>query len=204
MKLWWLGAQPRTDAERFLCRVIDAARSLGVEVCVYGGYALEAHVGRRLCEHEDVDLFGRLAQWPRIQAKVADEGLCFDYDAPSALHVRRDGVTIADVLLVEQHPEGFPFVRAPLGANPLPPGSLDDGPVVRMWGRQVRVATLECLFVLKASGNFTGPRRPPDPKHARDLELIRGLLPPGAIAGLVGYCSIIPAPPEDRATLRSR
>ncbi|MGD9496953.1 MAG: nucleotidyltransferase domain-containing protein [Armatimonadota bacterium] len=201
MEMTWLGAEPGNDAEVLLCQVLDACDRLGTAVYIYGGYAVEAHVGRRVRAHSDVDFVAWRHDWPALQVVVARAGLDFACDAPTALHVRQSGRTIADVLLAEQHPDGFPFVRAPLGANPLPPSSFAEALAVNMWGRRAHVVSLECLLVMKASGNFNGPRQPPDPKHARDLELIRSLLPEAALARLLPYCRVIPAPPEDRATL---
>ena len=194
MEMSWLGPSPRTAAEVFLCRVLDACEALRTGIWVYGGYALEAHVGRFLREHVDVDFFARLQDWPRLEAAVATPQYRFEYHAPTALHVYHEGRNLADVLLAEEHPGGFPCIRAPLGANPLPPGSFDGGTMVRMWGRPARVVTLECLFVMKASGNFNGPADPPDPKHRGDLELIRSLLPAEAIPRLAPYCRVISLP----------
>ncbi|MFQ6096149.1 MAG: nucleotidyltransferase domain-containing protein [Armatimonadota bacterium] len=190
----WLSAEPRTPAEEFLCRVVDAARATVTRVWLYGGYALEILLGRRIREHDDVEFLAKLQDWPRLFRLIANPEYRFDYAAPTALHVYRGSLCVADVLLAEDHPDGFPFIRAPLGANPLPPRSLSDGPVVTMWGRRVQVVTLECLFVMKASGNFTGPRPESNPKHRSDLELIEGRLTAAAIRSLAPYCRVIAAP----------
>jgi hypothetical protein len=191
----WVGLQPRTPAEVFLCHVLDAAAAVGITIWLYGGYAMDVYAGRALRPHTDVDFLARFAQWPRLADRLASAEYRFDYAAPTALHVYADGQTVADVLLAEVHPEGFPFIRAPLGANPLPPGSLDAGPTVQMWGRRVSLVTAECLFVMKASGNFMAQAGAVlRAKDQGDLDLLRGWLTPAQVAALAPYCTIRPLP----------
>jgi hypothetical protein len=130
-----------------------------------------------------------------VRASVLDVPPYHVNDAPpSAASVYAGADCVADILLTRAHPLGFPCIRAPLGANPLPPGSLSDGPVVRMWGREIQVVTLECMYVMKASGNFTGePGAPLRAKDADDLALILSIIPAPRLDDLGRYCVIYPA-----------
>lgn len=195
MELSWLGAEPRTPAERFLCHALDVAQEAGVLVWLRGGYAMEALVGRPLREHYDVDLFARSTDWAQLWPALDASPYCIAYTPPSCAHAYAEGPCLADILLTQEHPLGFPCIRAPLGVNPLPPGSLTDGPAVRVWGREVRAVTLECMYVMKASGNFTAePGAPLRPKDEADLKLIRSIIPRRQLHDLGRYCVIYPAP----------
>lgn len=194
MDLSWLSPHPRTSAEQFLCHALDAAREWDVPLWLYGGYALEVLVGRPLREHQDVDLLARAEDGLRLSAALASCEYAINGFCTASLNVYAEGQRIADLLLVEEHPEGFPVIRGPVGANPLPPGSLTDGPVIRMWGRPVRVVTLECLYVMKASGNFMDAGAPPSRKHEEDLALIRSRLPAETIEELARYCRLVELP----------
>ncbi|MBU0606988.1 MAG: hypothetical protein KKI08_03840 [Armatimonadetes bacterium] len=192
MELAWLGPSPRTPWEELLCRALDEARQLGIGVWLYGGYAVEAWVGRPLRAHGDVDFLVWREDWPALAERLAALELDFAYHAPTALHLRRAGRTLADVLLAELHPDGFPCIEAPLGYNPLPPGSLGEDRVT-MWGRRVAIVTLECLLVMKASGNFLEGDTPgPNPKHRSDLDLIMTQLGPARVSELAPYFTIHP------------
>lgn len=195
MELSWLGSEPRTAAERFLCHALDCAGEAGASLWLRGGYAMDALAGRPLREHVDVDLFIALADWPRLWPSLDVPPYRVEYSPPSVARVHAAETCLADILLTEEHLLGFPFIRAPLGANPLPPGSLTEGPSVRLWGREARVVTLECMFVMKASGNFTAePGAPLRPKDEEDLKLIRSILPAQQLQDLGRYSVIYPAP----------
>ena len=195
--LSWLGEQPRTPAERFLCEVLDAAQATGTRLWLYGGYALDALTDQPLREHHDVDFLVRREEWPRLSSALDFSRYRFNFNAPpTSLSVTsiETGGYLADILLPEEHPEGFPFTRASLGANPWPPGSLSDGPTVRMWGRPVGVVTWECLFVMKASGNFSDANAAAHSKHKTDLDLIRTHLSEDTRKALSAYFPIRPLP----------
>lgn len=194
MELTWLGTQPRTAWEELLCRGLDEASRLVVGLWIYGGYAVEAWAGRPLREHMDVDFVLWRHDWPALEACLARPGLDFVYHAPTALHLRAQGRTLADVLLADLHPEGFPCIPSPLGCNPLPPGSLGEDHAT-MWGRQVSIVSLECLLVMKASGNLLeGDGREPNPKHRADLDLMMGQFGPERVRQLLPYFQVRPWP----------
>ncbi len=190
----WLGSEPRTPAEALLCRVLDSASAAGTRVCLYGGYAMDAFAGRPLRRHQDVDFFARLPEWPALLAALDGGEYALEYASTgTAVHVRRGDATLADVLLFEEHPEGFPFIRAPLGANPLPPGSFTDGPEAVLWGRPARIVTPECVYVMKSSGNFTADAGAPlRAKDRQDLALLRTLIPEAGQRELRRYYRIRP------------
>ncbi|NOY80570.1 MAG: hypothetical protein GXP31_06150 [Kiritimatiellaeota bacterium] len=193
----WRTERPSTPAERFLHSVLEAAERNGRDIWLYGGYALEAHVGHRLREHRDVDFIAEAASWPAIERRVRGPQYEFRYAFPTALHVYGAGLCLADVLLVEEHPDGFPCVRSPLGANPLPRGSLAQGRSFTIWGHRVRLVTPECLFVMKASGNFTATAGAElRDKDRRDLALLRGMLSEVAIQRLASCFRIVSAPTQ--------
>jgi hypothetical protein len=195
MDLAWLGTEPQTAAERFLCHALEVADQAGARLWLRGGYAMDALVGRPLREHADVDLFIALADWPRLRPALDVPPYQVEYVPPSVARIHSGETCLADILLTEEHPLGFPFIRAPLGANPLPPGSLTEGPTVTIWGRIARVVTLECMFVMKASGNFTAePGDPLRPKDEEDLKWIQSILPARRLQDLGRYCVIYPAP----------
>ncbi len=101
---------------------------------------------------------------------------------------------MADVLLVEEHPHGFLYIRTPQGAAPLPPGCLAEGKVVRMWNRIVPTVTREGLYVLKAGDSLRDAGAAPNPRRDEDLALIRDLLTPAKAAELNALCRPAPLP----------
>ncbi len=68
MDLFWLGPQPGTLAEHFLCHALDVAKRCGTPLWLHGGYALDVYLGRRLRDHKDVDLLVMAADWPTLAA----------------------------------------------------------------------------------------------------------------------------------------
>ena len=68
--MWWLGPGPSTLVERFLCLLLDSAMAKGIRIWLYGGFALDIHMGRRLREHGDVDFITHLEDWPRLSAAL--------------------------------------------------------------------------------------------------------------------------------------
>jgi hypothetical protein len=188
MELLWLGAHPRTPVEQFLCHAVEAAQVCSVPLWLYGGYALEAHLGRPLREHKDVDLLARAADAPMLTAALAGPGCEVRHESPGALTVYGSERCIADIVLAEEHPWGFSFLRSPSGIRLLPPGSLSDGPLVSLWGRSLRVVTLECLYVSKARSSFEAAEMPLEQKRQHDLTLISSRLPGAIIKGLESYC----------------
>jgi hypothetical protein len=192
MELVWLGSHPRTPAERFLCRAVDVARLCGLPLWLYGGYALEAHLGRPLRDHKDVDLLARAADAPTLSAMLPDPACEVRHETRGALSFYAEQRCIADVLLVEEHPWGFSYLHSPSGIQVIPPGSLSDGPVACVWGRSLPVVTLECLYVSKARDGFEESGMPPDGKRRHDLALICGRLSGSTIEGLSSYCRPMP------------
>jgi hypothetical protein len=194
MELVWLGSHPRTEAERFLCRAVDMARLSNLPLWLYGGYALEAHLGRPLRDHKDVDLLARAADAPVLSALLAGPGCEVRCEARGALSFYAEERCIAEVLLVEEHPWGFSFLHSPSGIQIIPPGSLSDGPLACVWGRSLRVVTLECLYVSKARDSGIDAAARTNPNRQYDLALIRGRLPGSIIEGLDCYCRPMPPP----------
>src|SRR5438132_6149270 len=100
MELVWLGSYPRTPAERFLCRAVDVAQLCDLPLWLYGGYALEAHLGRPLRDHKDVDLLARAADGPLLSAALAGPGYEVRHETRGVLNVYAAEGCIADILLV--------------------------------------------------------------------------------------------------------
>jgi hypothetical protein len=136
------------------------------------------------------------ADWPTLAATLAHPEYQFVATGPGTRQISMEETHVADVLLIEPHPQGFLFIPAPRGAAPLPPGSLADGRVVRMWNRIVQTVTLECLYVLKAGQGFEDAGAPnPVPRREEELALIRSHLPGEKIAELEEYRRLAPLPP---------
>jgi hypothetical protein len=91
---------------------------------------------------------------------------------------------------VEEHPAGFAYLRASPGVFPLPPGSLTDGPVAAMWGRQVTVVSAECLYAQKARRRPAEVAGPADARREGDLALLRSVLSDEQIAVIERYCGL--------------
>jgi lincosamide nucleotidyltransferase A/C/D/E len=175
MELSWLGPQPQTPVERFLCSAVDALQQGGIPFWLFGGYALDAYAGRPLRQHQDVDFLARAVDRSPLLAALASVG-CTLHHQPMAFRVEHDGRAVADIVLVEEDAQPSPCFRSPEGIAFLPPGSLSEGMTARMWGREVPVVSLGCLYVLKARRR-PGAAGPSDPRHQTDLTLIRFLLP---------------------------
>jgi hypothetical protein len=183
MELSWLGSEPRTPVEQFLCGAVDALQQDGIPFWLFGGYALDAYAGRPLREHQDVDFLARAADGPRLSAPLADAGCTLHRSGPMAFRADQDGRAVADIVLVDEDAQPFPCLRSSEGISFLPPGSLSEGLTVRMWGRDVLLVSLGCLYVLKARRrpSAAGPH---EPCHQTDLTLIRFLLPQETVDAL--------------------
>jgi hypothetical protein len=183
MELSWLGPRPQTPAERFLCHAVDALQNAGIPFWLVGGYALDAYAGRPLREHQDVDFLARAADGPRLSTTLTGAGCTVHGSGLLAFRVDQDGRTVADIVLVEEDSQPFPCLHSPEGTTFLPPDSLSAGLVARVWGRDVRLVSLGCLYVLKARRR-PDAAGPPDPRQQTDLALIRFLLPQETVDAL--------------------
>jgi hypothetical protein len=187
----WLDPEPRTSVEQFLCRAVDAFQREAIPFWLCGGYALEAHLGRPLRAHKDVDFLARAADSLRLGTALAAPDCIIDDSDPALLVVYQAGRCVADIVRVAEHPAGFLFLRTPPGIFPLPPESLTRGPVATMWGRHVPVVTLECLYAQKAQRRPAEAAGPADARREADLALIRSLLPPERIEEIHCYCGLL-------------
>jgi hypothetical protein len=172
---------------RVIREVVAVLRADGIPAWLFGGWGLDARIGRITRAHGDVEFWVERLHAERSTALLVGAGATALTTQPpeEAREFILDGVPFSTAYF-DRWPDGS--FSQPLGRFSdwmFPPGSFGDEPVT-LDGTPVLAMSVSGMLAMKEQ--FPGLRhgRPWRPKDIADLELLRGLLSTERTDGTVG------------------
>ena len=157
-----------------LADVTAAFDAAGIEHWLFGGWAVDFHVGRMTREHSDLDFGIWLADMPRIEEVLAADGWLDlrDPDVDGGKAFGRDGVRL-ELTYLYRDPDGSIYTPLPDGTR----GRWTDRALAdetgELDGVRCRVVSLASMIWMKEPGGRAEPEEAA--KDAADYVLLRAL-----------------------------
>lgn len=165
---------------RVIRKVIAVTQSAGIPVWLFGGWGLDARIGRITREHGDVEFWVERIHADRSKAVLVEAGVTALTTQPPAEACE---FTWDDVLFSTAY-----FDRQPDGASVqllgrwsdwlFPPGSFGDEPGT-LDGMPVPVMSVSGMLAMKEQFPHLRNGRPWRQKDVDDIEILRGLAAEG-------------------------
>jgi len=161
------------DAQlQVLEELVAAAEDAGIPVWFYGGYGLDALLGRRLRPHKDIDLLLRRGDLAHLVEALLSAGFTVQEQQGHSVGLIKSEQWV-ECLTFETQADGTLVTdTGDTGVFSWPDGAFPDEPNGVLAGRQVRAASWEAQYLLKAGYQAYDPQQPLRQKDAEDLGLI--------------------------------
>ncbi len=174
-----------------LGELIVLAEAGGISIWFYGGYGLDALVGRALRAHKDIDILLWRHDVPRLVAALLSGGFSVQEEQGHSVGLIRaeqwlecltfqviDGMLVTDT--------------GDTGVFPWPDDAFPEHPNGVLLGKPVRAVSWGAQYVLKAGHQAYDPQQTLRPKDIKDLELIHEHVPPEAREQLARLFDALP------------
>jgi len=162
---------------RVIRRVIAVTQQAGIPAWLFGGWGLDARIGRITREHGDVEFWVERADADRSKALLTGAGAApLDTQPPAeSCEFTWDGALFSTAYF-DRQPDGSSIQLLGRFSDWLfPPGSFGDEPGM-LDGTPVLTMSVAGMLAMKEQ--FPGLRngRPWRPKDITDMEILRGLM----------------------------
>ncbi len=148
--------------------VLDALAAAGVDVCVGGGWGVDALAGRQTRDHDDLDLYVDFAEFLTVDRVLREHGLEVATDwLPTRVQYEDDRGRAVDVHPLRYEPDGSAHQTLLAGRAARFPGE-DLAAAGSIGGRPVR-----CFSARRQALAHQGYDHGPKDRH--DLALLAGL-----------------------------
>jgi lincosamide nucleotidyltransferase A/C/D/E len=156
--------------------VLDVLGREGVPAWLFGGWGLDARIGRITREHGDVEFWVERPDGERGTAALVEAGaVLLDTQPPEeSREFSWDGVGFSTAYF-DAHPDGTFRPRGRWSDWVFPAGSFGDAPG-ELDGRPVAAMSVAGMLAMKAQFPQLANGRPWRPKDVRDIASLRDLL----------------------------
>jgi hypothetical protein len=159
---------------RIIRAVISVAQSAGIPAWLFGGWGLDARIGRITREHGDIEFWVERVHADRSKAVLVQAGAEALATQPpeESCEFTWDGASFSTAYF-DRQPDGA--FSQPLGRFSdwlFPPGSFGDVPVV-LNGTPVLAMSVSGMLAMKEQFPRLRNGRPWRPKDAGDIEVLR-------------------------------
>jgi Aminoglycoside-2''-adenylyltransferase len=167
----------RTEGQlRIIRNVIAATRAADISAWLFGGWGLDARIGRITREHGDVEFWVERIHAERSKSVLVDAGAIALMTQPpeESCEFTWDDVQFSTAYFDRQPNGSF---SQPLGRWSdwlFPPGSFGDKPVM-VYGTPVLAMSVSGMLAMKEQYPRLRNGRPWRPKDIADIEILRGL-----------------------------
>jgi hypothetical protein len=161
---------------RIIRKVIAATEAAGIPAWLFGGWGLDARIGRITREHGDVEFWVERIHAERSKAVLVEAGATALTTQPAeeSCEFTWDGVPFSTAYF-DRQPDGSS--SQPLGRWSdwlFPPGSFGDEPAT-LDGTPVLAMSVSGMLAMKEQFPHLRNGRPWRQKDIRDIEILRGL-----------------------------
>ena len=171
----------KTEGQLRVIRKVGAAlRADGISAWLFGGWGLDARIGRITRVHGDVEFWVERSHAERSKALLVAAGATALSTQPpaEACEFTWDDVSFSTAYL-DRRPDGlFDQPRGRFADWLFPAGSFDDEPVL-LDGTPVLAMSVAGMLAMKEQFPHLRNGRPWRPKDIADMEILRGLLSAG-------------------------
>ncbi|WP_053204271.1 nucleotidyltransferase domain-containing protein [Jiangella muralis] len=158
--------------------VLDVLRRVGVPAWLFGGWGLDARIGRITREHGDVEFWVARPYGERSAATLTAAGaVVLDTQPPDESHeFSWDGVSFSTAYF-DAHPDGTFGPQGRWSDWVFPAGSFSDSPG-HLDGRPVPAMSAAGMLAMKQQFPTLRNGHPWRPKDVRDIATLRELVAP--------------------------
>lgn len=167
----------RADAQlRIIRAVADTLGAVGIPAWLFGGWGLDARIGRITREHGDVEFWVEIIDADRSRSALTEAGAtALDTQPPAeACEFTWDRVDFSTAYFDRQPGRSFSQPRGRWSDWVFPPGSFGDEPVL-LDGTPVLAMSIAGMIAMKEQFPHLRNGRPLRPKDVGDLEVLRRL-----------------------------
>jgi hypothetical protein len=161
---------------RVIKAVIDALGAAGISAWLFGGWGLDARIGRITREHGDIEFWVESADAERSKAALAGAGAAALATQPpaEACEFTWDGVDFSTAYFDRQPAGAFSQPRGRWSDWLFPPGSFGDDPGM-LDGAPVLAMSVAGMLAMKEQFAHLRNGRPLRPKDIGDIRILREL-----------------------------
>ena len=161
---------------RVIRRVVAVLQAADISAWLFGGWGLDARIGRITREHGDVEFWVERTHAERSKALLVGAGAIALTTQPpeEACEFTSDDVPFSTAYF-DRRPDGsFSQPRGRFSDWLFPPGSFGDEPV-SLAGTPVLAMSIDGMLAMKEQFPRLRHGRPWRPKDVTDIEILRGL-----------------------------
>lgn len=161
---------------RVIRGVMNALGTAGVSAWLFGGWGLDARIGRITREHGDIEFWLEGVDAERSKAVLVEAGAAALTTQPPAESCEFTwGSVEFSTAYFDRQPDGsFSQPRGRWSDWLFPPGSFGDEPGT-LEGTPVPTMSIAGMLAMKEQFPYLRNGRPWRPKDIRDIEILRGL-----------------------------
>jgi hypothetical protein len=166
------------DQLRLIQAVTRALRAVDVSAWLFGGWGLDARIGRNTREHGDVEFWVERVHAERSTAALVAAGATALMTQPpeEASEFTWDGIDFSTAYFDRQPDGSFSQPEGRWSDWLFPPGSFDNEPIV-LENTPVLAMSVAGMLAMKEQFPHLRNGRPWRPKDIDDIETLRGLMP---------------------------
>jgi hypothetical protein len=161
---------------RVIRKVIAVTQSAGIPVWLFGGWGLDARIGRITRQHGDVEFWVERIHAERSKAALAEAGATVLATQPpeEACEFTWDDAAFSTAYFDRQSDGSFVQLLGRFSDWLFPPGSFGDEPGT-LDGMPVRAMSVSGMLAMKEQFPHLRNGRPWRQKDIADMEILRGL-----------------------------
>lgn len=162
---------------RVIREVVAVLQADGISAWLFGGWGLDARIGRITREHGDVEFWVERHHAERSRVLLVGAGATAVLTQPpeESCEFTFGGVPFSTAYFDQQPDGSFSQPRGRFSDWLFPPGSFDDEPVM-LDGTQVLAMSVRGMLAMKEQFPYLRNGRPWRQKDITDMEILRGLL----------------------------
>lgn len=163
---------------RVIRDVVAALRAADIPAWLFGGWGLDARIGRITREHGDVEFWVERVHAARSKALLVEAGATALSTQPpeESCEYTWDDVSFSTAYFERQSDRSFSQPRGRFSDWLFPPGSFGEEPVT-LDGTPVLAMSVSGMLAMKEQFPTLSNGRPWRPKDITDIEILRRLVP---------------------------